>query len=443
MTTKSQSNNGTDTEQPSRREFVQMSSSAALAAAMATSVVSSGVFAAQDNTIKIGLIGCGGRGGGAAINALGADSHTKLVALGDMFKDKLEAKLKDLKAAAPKQVDVPEENRFAGWDAYKGVINAADVVLLATPPHFRPMHVRAVIEAGKHCFCEKPVGVDAPGVRSVMETTKLATEKNVNLVSGLCYRYDTPKIETMKRIHGGDIGKIRVLEANYLTSGLWSAPRQPAWSDMEWQLRNWLYFTWLSGDHIVEQHIHSLDKAMWAMQDKPPMQVVASGGRIQRTGPEFGNVYDHFNTIYEWEDGTRCFSACRQWIQTAADVSDWVFGTDGVADVSRHIITGKNPWRAKKSLANMYDLEHQALFKAIRKGQVINNGNYMCQSTLMAIMGRMAAYTGKVVKWDEALNSNESLTPSKYEFGPLPVAPVAIPGSRPDPTKMEKVGRAG
>ncbi|HEX4794203.1 MAG TPA: Gfo/Idh/MocA family oxidoreductase [Humisphaera sp.] len=435
--------NANDSE-PSRRDFVKTATVAAAAATAAMSIPK-GVYAAGSGTIKVGLVGCGGRGSGAAQNAMHAGKDIKLVAMGDMFQDKLDEKVDALKADAQTgpQVDVPKDRQYVGWDAYKNVIDQSDMVILATPPHFRPMHLQAVLEAGKHCFCEKPVAVDAPGVRRQMATSEMFAKKKLSLVSGLCYRYDAQKIEVMKRIHAGDIGKITALQCNYITKGLWSNARKPEWSDMEWQLRNWLYFTWLSGDMITEQHIHSLDKMMWVMKDVPPAKCYATGGRTVRTErPQFGNVYDHFATVYEWEDGTKLFAHARQFTNATGkfddriftDVSDYVFGTDGMAAIQSHIITGKNPYKdpAKKRVSStvMYDAEHVALANSIRDGKPINNGDYMCKSTMMAIMGRMAAYTGREVTWEEALASKEDLSPAKYAFGPLALPDVAIPGSK-------------
>jgi predicted dehydrogenase len=376
--------------QPTRRDFVKTTAAVAAAGAAVMSVPK-GVYAAGNGVIKVGLVGCGGRGSGAALNAMHAGKDIKLVAMGDMFQDNLDTSFKNLSADPDngQQVDVPTKRQFVGWDAYKGVIEEADMVILATPPHFRPMHLKAVADAKKHCFCEKPVAVDAPGVRKQMETSAQFVANGKSLVSGLCYRYDQNKVELMKRVHDGDIGKIVGLQCNYLTTGLWSKQRKPAWSDMEWQLRNWLYFTWLSGDMITEQHIHSLDKMMWTMKDVPPVKAYSSGGRTVRTErPQFGNVYDHFATVYEWEDGTKLFAHARQWTNPNGkfgdaiynDVSDFIFGTEGTAAVQSHIITGKNPWKkpAKAHTSGvMYDAEHVALANAIRENKPINNGDYM------------------------------------------------------------------
>ena len=418
----------------SRRDFVKTTTAVAAATA-ATMVIPKSVHAGGDNRIKIGLIGAGGRGSGAAANACRADENIVLWAIGDMFQDQIDdpktGHLDPLKTELGKQVDVPKERRFVGWDAYKGVIENVDVVLLATPPHFRPLHLEAVIKAGKHCFCEKPVGVDPVGVKKVMEVTKLAKEKNLSLVSGLCYRYDEAKRAVVQKIHDGAIGDIRVLQHNYLTGGLWTRPRKPEWTDMEFQVRNWLYFYWLSGDHIVEQHIHSIDKMMWIMKDEPPVKVMATGGRIQRTAPQYGNVYDHFNTIFEWENGVKAFTNCRQFVECGTDISDWAYGTDGVAAVGaeRPFITGKNPAKIKKSRQNMYDSEHVALFKSIRNNEPINNGDYMCKSTMCAIMARTSAYTGKAATWQQMMDSEESFTPKEYAWGARVVDPIVVPGS--------------
>jgi predicted dehydrogenase len=420
----------------SRRDFLTTTAAVAAGAAAASFAIPRMVHAAENNQLKVGLIGCGGRGSGAAMNALNADSNSKLHALGDAFPDQIDVAMGHFgKSEHAARIDVPKERQFSGLDCYKGVIDACDVVLLATPPHFRPMHLEAALNAGKHVFCEKPVAVDAPGVRKVMELAKVAQEKKLNLVSGLCYRYDAPKVELMKRVHDGQLGEIINLQVMYNTGPLWTRPRQAAWSDTEWQVRNWLYFYWLSGDHIVEQHIHSIDKALWAMKDVPPERAISSGGRINRVEPEFGNIYDHFNTVFEWKNGVKCFSSCRQWSdkpeKVATDISDWVYGTDGKTNVMDrfHRIIGKNAWRKSESPISMYDAEHMALFNAIRKGEVINNGDYMCKSTLMAIMGREAAYTGKIVTWDQIMASEKKLGPEKLAWAEMKVDPVAVPGT--------------
>ncbi len=426
---------------PSRRDLLRTAGAAAVASAVvgphASAAPSRPRRPAAGELLKVGLIGCGGRGRGAAVNALRADGNVKLWALGDVFADYLEYSLNTLTTSEDTadlrdRIDVPPERRFTGWDAYRSVIEACDVVLLATSPHFRPLHLRAVVEAGKHAFVEKPIATDAPGVRSVHETCRLAAQKGLSIVSGLCYRYERKKRETIARIRDGAVGDIVALHCTYNAGALWHRGRAPEWSDMEYQMRNWLYFTWLSGDHIAEQHIHSLDKLAWAMGDEYPVRCLSTGGRTVRTEPEYGNVYDHFSTVYEWKNGVRGFSYCRQWAgQVATEVSDWVFGTRGRANIQAAEIDGGPGWKwrwQEEQPDDMYQNEHDALFAAIRKGEPIDNGEYMCKSTLMAIMGRMSAYTGQVITWEQAWNSQESLGPGTYDWIALEGAPVARPG---------------
>ena len=421
--------NRSDGDRSSRRDFLASSATGIAAASLG-----SGVYVGGSDTLRVGLIGCGGRGTGAASQALSADPNVKLIAMGDLFADHLQSSLSELRneEAVAKKVDVKEDHCFVGWDAYKQVLaSPVDVVILATPPHFRPLHLRSAIDADKHVFAEKPIAVDAPGVRSVMATCQEAKKKSLAVVSGLCYRYEHAKRETMKRVHDGAVGEILALHTTYNHSGLWMKPRQPSWSDMEWQIRNWLYFTWLSGDHIVEQHVHSLDKMAWAMQDEHPVRATGTGGRQVRVQPEYGHIFDHHAVVFEYPKGIKCFAYCRQQDGCAHDVSDYVIGTEGVCDVMKHAIRGKRPWRYRSpdgSKDDMYQNEHDELFASIRAGKPINNGDYMCKSTLMAILGRMATYTGQVITWEQALHSKEDLTPPKYKFGALAVPPVAMPG---------------
>jgi predicted dehydrogenase len=359
-----------------------------------------------------------------------ADPNAKLVAMGDLFRDRLDSSKTVLQSEGGSKFDVTEDRCFTGWDAFLHVIAVSDLVLLATPPHFRPMHLRAAVEAGKHVFFEKPVAVDAPGVRSVIESGKIAKQKGLSLCSGFCYRFHPGTRELMNRVHGGVIGDLISLQVNYNTGYLWNKPRTPEMTDMEWQLRNWLYFTWLSGDHIVEQHVHSLDKAMWAMNGKLPARAVGLGGRQARTAPEFGNIFDHHAVCYEFEGGVRCFSYCRQQDGTSGEDADYFFGSKGVGvnkGFGTQEIRGQNAWRFKGK-GDAYFSEHKEHMASIRAGQPMNLAEAAARSTLMAIMGRMSTYTGKAITWDMAMNSTEDLTPPKYEFGPLPTPPVAIPG---------------
>jgi predicted dehydrogenase len=415
-----------------RRQFLKTSA----AVGAATLAAAPFVHAQGSDVIKVGLIGSGSRGTGAAEQALRADPNVKLVAVGDAFPDRVESCLASLRRAngLADRIDVPLERQFTGFDAYRRVIGAGvDVVLLTSPPGFRPQHIRAAIDADKHVFAEKPVAVDGPGVRAVLEACADARRKRLAVVSGLCWRYDTPKRETFSRIHDGAIGEIVAMQCNYLTGTLWHRARTPEMSDMEWQIRNWLYFTWLSGDFNVEQHVHSLDKLAWAMRDVYPVRCYGLGGRQVRTAPEFGHIFDHMSVVYEWENGVKAFAHCRQQAGCFNEVNDFMIGTKGRANIMQHTITGENAWRyppaqARQSV-NMYQQEHNELFASIRRGEPINNGDYMCKSTLLGIMGRMACYSGQQVTWEQALNSNVRLAPANIEFDtPLAVPEVARPG---------------
>jgi predicted dehydrogenase len=420
-----------------RRDFLTTSAAAVAGATLATYTPT--VHAAGTDVLKVGLIGCGNRGTGAAEQALRADANVKLVAVGDVFKDKWQASLAHLRRRQDlaKKIDVKPECCFDGFDAYKKVLAAGvDVVLLTTPPGFRPLHLQAAVEAGKHVFCEKPMAVDGPGVRSVLASGREAKKKDLALVAGFCYRYSKAKRELMKRIHDGAIGDIVALQCCYNTGGLWHEPRKNGWTDMEWQLRNWLYFTWLSGDHIVEQACHSLDKMAWVMKDECPVKAVGLGGRQTRTQPVFGHIFDHHSVVYEYKNGVKMFHTCRQQKGCAVDNSDTIMGSTGsarIVDVNvSHSITGKKPWRQRRRPGDkddMYQNEHDALFASIRAGKPINDGEWMAHSSLLAVMGRMATYTGQVITWEMAMNSREELRPSEYSWnGKPPPAEVAMPG---------------
>jgi predicted dehydrogenase len=420
----------TQTNATSRREFLKTTAAIAGALALAPTV-----HAAGSDVIKIGLIGCGQRGTGAAGQALRADKNIQLVAMGDAFEDRLQDSLKTLKddKEIAAKIAVEEKNCFTGFNAYKEVIaNGVDVVLLTTPPQFRPLHLKAAVEANKHVFAEKPCAVDAPGVRSVLETCEAAKKKNLSVVSGLCLRYDDGFRETLKRIHGGDIGEVHTLQANDYRGGIWVKERQPDWTDMHWQMRNWYYFTWLSGDFNVEQHVHYLDVCTWVMNNEYPVKAIGMGGRTVRNEPKYGNIYDHFSIIYQYANGAKLFSNCRQHPNCAGDMSAHAIGTKGRAEMTDGrrglTIQTAEKWHFPGSERNMYQTEHDELFASIRAGKPINNGEYMAKSSLLAIMGRMAAYTGQEITWEMAFHSKEDLTPPKYEWGPIETPAIAIPG---------------
>src|SRR5689334_6990462 len=317
----------------SRREFVKTASAAVAGSMLLPRSAMAAPRASDSNTLRIGLIGCGGRGTGAAVQALTADQNTVLVSMGDVFADRIQSSLDGLnKQFGDKSADrikVDAAQRFVGFDAYQKVIDSGvDVVILTTPPGFRPMHLKAAVAAGKHIFCEKPVAVDGPGVRSVFETVEEAKRKKLTLVSGLCWRYHYGHRDTFAKLHDGAIGDIMATYSRYNTGGLWMKTRKAEWSDMEWQVRNWLYFTWLSGDHIVEQAVHTLDKIAWVLGDKYPVKAYGLGGRQKRTDPTFGHIFDHHAVVYEWADGLRCFFYTRQQTGTFTETNDYIFGSE-------------------------------------------------------------------------------------------------------------------
>jgi predicted dehydrogenase len=419
-----------------RRQFLKTSALAG-GALVAPAILPGGANAAEDGpTLKIGLVGCGGRGTGAAGEALAADKNVVLTALADVFEEKLKASLEALRQQAPDKVRVEPDHCFVGLDAYQKLIDSGvDVVLLAEPPGFRPEHLKAAVAAGKHIFCEKPVATDAPGVRSVLETVAKAKEKNLVLVSGLCWRYNLAERALFQKILDGAIGAIRVVYATCYTGVVRAMPpasqRPATMGDLEWQLRSWYNFGWLSGDSLVEQAVHAVDWMLWALNDQPPQTALAVGGR-QIPAPG-GNIFDHFEVNYEFAGGVRGFIGSRQQSGCADDYTATILGTKGDARElgfgGLPFILGENKWRYQNPRPNMYQIEHNELFAAIRSGQPINDGLRMANTTLAAIMGRMAAYTGQEITWDMALNSQEKLVPEKLDWQtPIPVPSWAMPG---------------
>jgi predicted dehydrogenase len=416
-----------------RREFLKTSSAVIAAGTLATKNIAAQTGVSPGETLRVGLVGCGGRGTGATAQALAADSNVKLVAMGDAFQDRLQTSLETLKAQekVSKMIDVPESRCFVGFDAYRKVIEQSDVVLLATPPHFRPIHLQAAVAAGKHVFAEKPVAVDAPGLHKVLAACEEARRKNLSIVSGLAMRYSYGHREIIKRLHAGAVGEIRVLHANDFRGPIWVKPRQPGWTDMEYHMRNWYYFTWLSGDFNVEQHIHLLDLCSWIMKDEYPVRAYGTGGRQVRTGPDYGNIYDHHAVVYEYASGAKLFAACRQMSGCMSEIAAYVTGTKGSATLSQRglEISGENQWKYGGERNVSQQTEHDELFASIRNGKPINNGGYMSKSTLLAIMGRMATYTGQAITWEQAMNSMEDLSPEGYDWDAKPPSSVvAIPG---------------
>lgn len=422
----------------SRRDFIK--SSVPILSGLGAASLLSGtnrIFAAGSDKIRIGLIGCGGRGTYDTGNCLNCAEGVELVAMGDLFKDRVDRCRRTLKRKLSDKVKVTEDTCFVGWDAHKKVLGRDDVdmVILTEPPHFRPGHLRAAVEAGKHVFMEKPVAVDPAGVRSVIESSQIADRKGLTIVAGTQSRRMAHLVEGMKRIHNGDIGRIVGGQCLRLGGGMltWSEAtkeRQPGWSDMEWQLRRWLFLTWLSGDFITEMHVHNLDRMNWAL-DAHPVQCIALGGRQVRTGPEYGNVYDHFSVEYEYPNGVRIEYMGAQIDKLTYRQDARVIGTKGLAYMHEgdFIIEGAKPFKYDGPSPSPVIKQHADQIAAIRQGKHLNEGKRIAESTLTCIMGRMSAYTGRALKWDWAMKASKlDLSPPKYEFGDLPMRPVAVPG---------------
>lgn len=424
-----QTNSSAEQSELSRRSFLKRSSIVAAGAAVATSfpfVVSSS--AAENQPIRIGLIGCGGRGTGAAGNAIASSQNVQIVALADLFQDRLDKCRAGLKKDG---IEVPDDRCFVGFDAYQKLLALTDInyVILATMPHFRPMHLRAAVEAGKNVFMEKPVAVDGPGVRSVIESGEIAKQKGLSIVAGTQRRHQKDYQDTIKRLQDGAIGEIMVGRAYWNGSELWHHGHPDNWSEMEYQLRNWYYFTWLCGDHIVEQHVHNLDVINWVM-GAHPIKAYGMGGRQVRTDPKYGHIFDHFAVEYEYANGARMFSQCRQHDHCEDSISEAVMGVKGTSNCHTIIQPkGEKGWKFSEKNNNGYVQEHADLIAAIRAGKQVNEARQIAESTLTAIMGRESAYSGRSVTWDEMLNSTVHRGPEKYSFEVTPPKDiVAIPG---------------
>ncbi len=407
----------------SRRDFLKNSTAAAVGAGVLGSLnLSAGAFAGGDDTIRVGLIGCGGRGRGAGVQALSTEGKVQLVAVADAFTDRLDDGLKAIKKALGQKADrvtVDEDHKFVGFDAYKQVIDSGvDLVILTTPPGFRPIHLDAAVKAGKHVFMEKPVATDAPGIRSVLASVQAAKEKNLVLGVGLQRHHQYNYLETIKRLKDGAIGDIIAMRVYWNSGGVWEPrrSREQCKTEMEYQMRNWYYYNWLCGDHICEQHIHNLDVGNW-LKGGYPVACRGMGGREVRTDKRYGEIFDHFAVQYDFEDGTNMFSECRHIRNVWNSVSEHAHGSKGTANISgSSIISGNDKWRYKGQKNNPYQTEHDDMFAAIRAGQPYNEGERGAYSTLTAIMGRMATYSGKPVTWDKALNSQVSIMPEEYSW---------------------------
>lgn len=398
--------------------------------------------------IRIGLVGCGGRGTGAAVQALSSGQDVQLVAMADAFEDRLTSSLETLLSSEREdwegggvdlsaRIDVPAERRFVGFEAYRQVLPLVDVVLLATPPGFRPIHFEAAVAAGKHVFMEKPVATDAPGVRSVLATAERAKAAKLNVVVGLQRHYQRVYREWVQRLHAGMIGDLVLGRVYWNSAGVWVRPREPGQTEMEYQMRNWYYFNWLCGDHIVEQHIHNIDVANWVFGGHP-LRAQGQGGRQVRTGPDHGEIFDHHFVEFEYEGGRRALSQCRHMPECMDRVSEAFHGTNGTAPEPGVIVSASGHTLFEHDDSgdpNPYQVEHDELFATVAAGEYRHaDAELGATATMTAILGRMATYSGQVVEWDEALASELSLMPARFAFdAPPPVVPDAQ-GRYPVPT---------
>ena len=429
----------------SRRQFLRTSSAIAGGALATGLAVPRTVHAAGDDMIKIGLVGCGGRGTGAAAQAMNTKGPTKLIAVCDAFGDRMQGSLGSLKGRYKDKVDVPKDRQFTGFDGYKKLcaIKDIDLVIFATPPHFRPMHVAEALDNGKHVFMEKPCATDAPGVRLMLDNARKAKEKNLALAVGLQRHHEARYKETIKRLQDGAIGDINLTRAYWNGGGVWTRPRKEGQTEMEYQMRNWYYFNWLCGDHITEQHIHNLDVINW-LKNGYPVKANAQGGRQVRTGLDHGEIYDHHFVEFTYADGSKMYSQCRHIRGCWNNVSEHAHGSKGTANIGGATIynaKGEKTWSFGRGGGGGHQQEHHDLFAALRKGERPNEGEYGALSTMTSLLGRMASYSGREIGWDAALASKISLGPTEYDFK---AAPPVVPDAQgrykiPTPGKTKTV----
>lgn len=424
-----------------RRDFMKQSAALASAAAVGTETIMRNAYAAGKDTIRVGMIGCGGRNTGAAAEALTADSGARLVAMCDILMDRVKSRRERLKAQMKDQVEVDDDHCFSGFDGYKHVIESSDVVLIANAAKFHPFHAMSALQAGKHVFVEKPHGIDPAGIKLLKRAVEFAKEKKLCLVSGLQSRYHTGYAETIQRIHDGAIGDIVTIEENFLRAPYQVVERQAGLSELEWQCSTQYHFRWLSGDDVPQSLVHNLDRASWVLGDAAPVKCHGMGGRSSMTAPIYGDVFDHHSVVYEMANGVRVYALCRTTENCYNDSSSIVFGSKGKASILNTRIWGENEW-TWKGACNPYQEEHNALFKAIRSGEALNNGDYMARSTMFGIMGQLSCYTGEELTWERVNNSDFAYAPKPedchdgMEPPVLPEANGSYPTLKPGYTRL-------
>lgn len=410
-----------------RRDFLRTSAILAGTATLGRLTLERHAHAAGSDVIRIGLIGCGGRGTEAANNAMNAGRDIRLVAMADIFQERLDASRAQLRRVKPDQVDVKDELCFVGFDGYEKLLaSGVDTVLITPCSHFIPGMLKAAVDAGKHVFCEKPHGIDVPGLQITEAACAEARRRGLSVVSGLCWRYDPGVRETMKRVHDGAIGDIVAIQETYVGAPYIVRERRPAQTEMQYQMWNWYHFNWLSGDQTAQQLVHSLDKASWALGDRPPLKAWGLGGRQTALELKFGDQFDHQSVVFEYPNGVRVFGFTRDQKECFNNTSDYIFGTKGRCDLLNYRIDGEKPWRYDKPRANMYDIEHAELFQSIRDGTPINNGRYMVLSSALAVAAQIACYTGQLIPWDDAMRSRRTFSLPRYGWD---VEPPVCPGA--------------
>lgn len=418
-----------------RRRFLRTAAGAPVA--LAGLDVVRGAHAAGSDRIRVGLIGCGNRGTAAAIDALDADPGVHLVAMADVFGDRLAAAREKIRARVPERVLVDADHSFTGLDGWRHVIASSDVVLIACASRFHPAYLRAAVEAGKHVFVEKPHGIDPVGVRATQEAADLARTKGLSVVSGLHNRFDQGVRETVQRIHDGAIGDIVAMEVNFLRAPYVLVERQPGWSEIEYQFRNWYHFSWLSGDDVIQSLVHNLDKACWVMREEPPLKAHGLGGRSASFGPVYGDMFDHHSVVYEYANGTRLYAFCRTQKECHGGISDQILGTKGRASLLNYMIRGEKNWDYPTKPPHPYKQEQREFFAGIRAGQPLNSGGYMANSTLVAVLGQIVCYTGRQLGWKKLAAADFAFPPAgpvTWETvppvlpGPGGEYPIAVPG---------------
>ena len=397
--------------QSTRRDFLK--TSVAGAAVLGGLSIARSAHAAGNETIRIGMIGCGGRCTGAAAQSLKVGPFVKLVAMYDIFEDHLRGSLDALKKRYPEQVLVDDDHCLTSFDGYRQVIDSVDVVLIACASKFHPMYAEAAIRAGKHVFVEKPHGIDPVGVRRMQAVCDLAEKKGLSIVSGLQSRFHAGWIETVKRIHDGAIGDITAMQSMFLRGPYRVIPRDPAWSEIKYQFRNWYHFRWLSGDDVTQSLVHNVDRMSWIMKEEMPTWCFGLGGRSSSFGEVYGDMFDHHTAVYEYAGGTRMYALCRTQDGCYNNAGDIIMGTRGRCYLDQCRIEGENAWRYEQPHNNPYDAEQKVLIDSVREGRPINSGYHMANCTLLAVMGQIACYTGKPTKWDDVLNAD-------LQFGPAP-----------------------